>query len=234
MIRSPEDKKKSQSEIVKRRVIGQDNGKGKENHADDPFTDDTNFNFKKSKSDKKMTKANDIEDDVFNNFQEKKENDLFENANKDNILSGKRKSNNNDQNFDFDDNFAAFDKKKKKKSENMGFDFEENNFGDQFNEKPKKKDQEDFNFDFGDQGQDGNLNDDPFNENSKHEEVVDHQIKVEPRRSENLNFGDPFDSTDDKEEDIDPFGKNSEDQRERTDTDPFEENHVQTSAGRKK
>lgn len=221
-----DDKKKTQSEIVKRKVIGQD----KKEDNEDPFGDGSDFNFKKSKSDKKMNKEGQMED-PFGDFADKPQNDFFKDPKQDNILSGNVK----DEEFEFNDNFANFDSKKNKKSANGDFDFEETNFSDQFSKKPKKE-KEDFNFDFEDNNKEENIENDPFNNvEIVTEEPVENPIRVEPRPSENLDFGDPFETTEGGEDDeIDPFGKNSEDTRDKGLTGEFDDNMVMNSAGRKK
>ena len=211
-----DDKNKSKSEIIKRKkqnfIVEGSGGSGLNNtndkgFDDDPFGENNGFNFKKSKSVKKVTNnnnnMNNLEGDIFDNSPDKSnELEAFEKPNKDNILSGKRESKNKpDDDFDFDDNFADFgNNKKEEKKENMDFKFDDPNFDDPFgqdNFKPKKQ-----NYDF------------DFNENKTeeqiivNEEVFDEPVNtVKPRQSSNLDFDDPFGN----------FEKNSETKNQFTD-----------------
>ena len=105
--RKDEDRLKTKSEIIKRRTGALSNEseqtRTEGRFSEDPFAETDQFNFKKSKSDKKMIETvwEKENEDVFDT------NDKFDNKN---ILSSQQKK--EEGAFDFDDNFADFGKSK--------------------------------------------------------------------------------------------------------------------------
>lgn len=152
--------------------------------GEDPFAEGGDFEFPRTKSDQKVS-AEKTE-------AQPSEGDLFEESG---AGEGAKEE------LDFEDNFGDFQAKKK----GFDFGFGEEPFEDPFGapqEKPEAP-KEDFNFDFGDAGKAG---EDPFAEAEPREEPV----RVEPRPSENLEFGDPFEAEKGKEDAFDIFEKNTD------------------------
>lgn len=223
LTRQAEDKK-TQSEIVKKKPRTDPS-------SEDPFQEAAGFNFKKSKSDQKVVEE--VPEEIFEESMDQKK-DMFEQENREHILSGKRDSRIKDDEFDFDDNFGDFGKKKTPKTD-FNFAFE-----DQFAEQPKPAKVDDFKFEFAEEedktDKDGQA--DPFQQEQIDTKIdlehVEESVRVEPRPSENLEFEDPFDTeiAQPKQPDFDIFEKNS-DRRRGSHADTVED-VVHNSAGRKK
>ena len=218
---------------------GAEKTKTVERFSEDPFAEEPQYNFKKSKSDKKVAEQdlNRIEEDMFENSGDRqKEVDIFGNVNQENILSGKHGKNKQENDFQFDDNFSNFGNQKQKKKENIDFGFEDNEFGDQFGNPSKKKEKEDFNFDFTEKEEEADNRADSFPDARNEDPFKQEAIRIEPRPSENLDFDDPFGSNEqtERKHDQDKISKMSEGGQMGSEKETLDDPFVQNSAGRKK
>lgn len=241
--RKDEDRLKTKSEIIKRRTGAlskeSEQTRTEGRFSEDPFAETDQFNFKKSKSDKKMIETvwEKENEDVFDT------NDKFDNKN---ILSSQQKK--EEGAFDFDDNFADFGKSKGGK-EKADFGFDDANFGDQFGNDASQKAEEgkgkdDFNFDFGGDEERGREEPSDFDNkvdfgsgnDKEDEDPFGQQAPSNQRRntnpSGNLDFHDPFASNDNQES----GSKGAERPKAHMDNDSntMEDPFAQNSAQRKK